>query len=154
LLRKLACMGEGSPFQNRLIDMNPPGRETTIKGRPIIPMVQAAYDNMDGDWTGLWITYPTKKGPRPLKSIRMGFERARKRAGLSSLITPYTIRRALSTWLRKMGVPPWEIAGFLGHTEDEYEVTEDYAIYSPDYLRSRGAGDRRVLPPASTHARF
>jgi hypothetical protein len=32
------------------------------------------------------------------------------------------------------GSPPWEIAGFLGHTEDEYEVTEDYAIYSPDDL--------------------
>jgi hypothetical protein len=70
--------------------MNPPGRETTIKGRPIIPMVQVAHDNMGGDWTGLWITYPTKKGPHPLKSIRMGFERARDRAGLTEQITPYT----------------------------------------------------------------
>lgn len=121
-------------FPNRLIDMNPPGRETTIKGRPIIPMVQVAYDNMQGEWTGLWIAYPTERGARPLKSIRMGFERARERAGLSEKITPYTIRRTIATQLRKRGVPLEEIAGFLGHTEDEHEVTEDYAIYSPDYL--------------------
>jgi hypothetical protein len=117
-------------FANRLIDMNPPGRETTIKGRPIIPMTQTAFDNMGGAWTGLWITYRGK----PLSSIRMGFERARRRAGLTEQITPYTIRRTISTQLRKRGVPLEEIAGFLGHTEDEYEVTEDYAIYSPDYL--------------------
>jgi len=64
----------------------------------------------------------------------MGFERARDRAGLTHQITPYTVRRTISTQLRKRGVPLEEIAGFLGHTEDEYEVTEDYAIYSPDYL--------------------
>jgi hypothetical protein len=117
-------------FESRLIDMNPPGRETTIKGRPIIPMVQVAHDNMGGDWTGLWITYRDK----PLASIRMGFGRARRRAGLPSKITPYTVRRTISTELRRRGVPLEEIAGFLGHTEDEWEVTEDYAIYSPDYL--------------------
>lgn len=121
-------------FQNRLIDMNPPGRETTIKGRPIIPMTQVAFDNMGGDWTGLWITYPAQAGDRPLASIRMGFERVRDRAGLSAKITPYTLRRTIATQLRKRGVPLEEIAGFLGHTEDEYEVTEDYAIYAPDYL--------------------
>lgn len=117
-------------FDLRRIDLNPPGRDQTAKGRPIVPMTETAYQWMQGDWTGLWITYEG----RPLASIRMGFERARDRAALPSLITPYTIRRTLSTELRRRGVPPWEIAGFLGHKVREYSITEEYAIYSPDYM--------------------
>lgn len=117
-------------FELRRVDLNPPGRDQTDKGRPIIPMTQTAYDWLSGDWTGLWITYRGK----PLASIRMGFERARERAGLPTTFTPYTVRRTLSTELRRRGVAPWEIAGFLGHTVTEYAITEEYAIYSPDYL--------------------
>lgn len=117
-------------FDLRRIDMNPPGRDQTAKERPIIPMTEAAFHWLSGDWTGLWITYRGK----PLASIRMGFERARERAGLPSTITPYTIRRTLSTELRRRGVPAWEIAGFLGHTAPGFAITEEYAMYSPDYL--------------------
>jgi hypothetical protein len=117
-------------FDLRRIDMNPPGRDQTDKGRPIIPMTETAYQWLCGEWTGLWITYKDK----PLASIRMGFERARDRAGLPATVTPYTIRRTLSTEMRRRGVPPWEIAGFLGHTVTEFATTEEYAIYAPDYL--------------------
>lgn len=117
-------------FDLRRIDMNPPGRLETAKGRPVVPMTETAFQWLSGEWTGLWITYRDK----PLASIRMGFERARERADLPATITPYTIRRTLSTELRRRGVPPWEIAGFLGHTVRDYAMTEEYAIYAPDYL--------------------
>lgn len=122
----------------RRIDLLPPEQIVNDKGRPIIPMTDTAFQWLGSDWTGFWITYPTELGPRPLASIRMGFERARKRAGLSSKISPYTYRRTMATMLRAQGVPPWEIAGFMGHTVKEFEITEQYAIYSPDYL-SRAA---------------
>lgn len=117
-------------FQLRRIDLNQPGREQNDKHRPIIPMTDTAYAWLSGDWTGLWITYKGK----PLESIRMGFERARDRAGLSAKITPYTIRRTVSTELRRRGVAPWELAGYLGHSVREFSVTEGYAEYAPDYL--------------------
>lgn len=128
-------------FRERRIDLLPPGQTQTHKGRSIIPMTRVAHEWLSGEWTGYWITYPTKKGPRPLASIRMGFERARKRAGLTDQITPYTYRRTLATELRRRGVDAWEIAGFMGHSEDEWAQTEDYAIYSPDYL---GAAARAI----------
>jgi hypothetical protein len=117
-------------FELRRIDLNPPGRPQNAKHRPIVPMTETAYHWLSGDWTGLWITYEG----RPLASIRMGFERARKRASLSSKITRYTLRRTLAAELRRRGVPPWELAGFMGHSVREYSVTEDYAEYAPDYL--------------------
>lgn len=128
-------------FQDRRIDLLPPGQVQTHKGRSIIPMTQVAHEWMKGAWTGYWITYPAKKGARPLASIRMGFERTRARAGLTDLITPYTYRRTMATELRRRGVDAWEIAGFMGHSEDEWAQTEDYAIYSPDYL---GAAARAI----------
>ena len=128
-------------FRDRRIDLLPPGQTQTHKGRSIIPMTHVAHEWLRGAWTGYWITYPAKKGARPLASIRMGFERARGRAGLTELITPYTYRRTMATELRRRGVDAWEIAGFLGHSEDEWAQTEDYAIYSPDYL---GAAARAI----------
>lgn len=117
-------------LEHRRIDLNPPGRPQNHKLRPVVPMTDTAHYWLSGDWTGLWITYRDK----PLASIRMGFERARKRTKLPATVTPYTIRRTLSTELRRRGVPPWEIAGFLGHTARDYETTELYAEYAPDYL--------------------
>jgi hypothetical protein len=125
-------------FDLRRIDMNAPGRAQNDKHRPVVPMIETAHQWLDGAWTGLWITYPTKKGPRPIASIRMGFERARDRAGLPQTITPYSIRRTLSTELRRRGVAPWEIAGYLGHSVREFAMTEEYAIYAPDYLSHAG----------------
>lgn len=36
--------------------------------------------------------------------------------------------------LRRRGVAPWEIAGYLGHSVREYAIAEGYAEYAPDYL--------------------
>lgn len=47
-------------------------------------------------------------------------------------------------------MPLEEIGGLLGHREDEDEVTEDYAIYSRDYLGLAAQAidtDCRMLEP-------
>ena len=48
-------------------------------------------------------------------------------------ITPYTIRHTMASVPRKRQVPPWEVAGFLGHTSG-YKTTERHAIFDPDHL--------------------
>lgn len=126
-------------FDLRRIELLAPWRAPNDKGRPIVPMIDTVVPWLEDCGPGLLVAYRTKKGTRPLKSIRMGFERARDRAGLPEKITPYTIRRTLSTELRRRGVPPWEIAGFLGHSVREFEITEKYAVYSPDYLGKAAA---------------
>jgi hypothetical protein len=119
----------------RRIDLLPPEEIPTDKGRPIIPITGTLLNWLSAEpWMGYWITYPTKLGPQPLASIRMGFERARKRAGLSTQITPYTYRRSIAKALRYAGVSEWDLAGFMGHRLKGFSVTEDYALFSPDYL--------------------
>jgi|GEM_PF-2657557 len=41
--------------------------------------------------------------------------------------------------MRKRNVPPWEVAGFLGHQVAEFKTTQRYAKYAPDYLSNAAA---------------
>jgi hypothetical protein len=73
-------------------------------------------------------------GGEPVKSIKNGLWRACDRAGVKRC-APYSFRHTAARWMRKSGVPPWEVAAQLGHSVGkEYAVTERYAFYSPDYL--------------------
>lgn len=117
------------------IDLCQLGRPQSRKVRPIVPMVRSIRGLLEASAPGPIVTY--RGGV--LADIRMGFERARLRGGVSKHITPYTIRRTLASELRRRGVPPWEIAGFLGHSARDYRTTEVYAEFSPDYLGAASA---------------
>lgn len=117
-------------FENRLINLNQPGRRQTKKYRPSLPMagvLQPWLAQTEGEQI---IAYHGK----PIASIKTAFVAARKEAGLDSTVTPYTIRHTMATELRKRGVPPWEVAGMLGHRSAGYRTTEIYAKYDPSYL--------------------
>ena len=70
-------------------------------------------------------------GGEPVKSIKNGLWRACDRAAVKRC-APYSFRHTAARWIRKSGVPPWEVAAQLGHSVGkEYAVTERYAFYSP-----------------------
>lgn len=48
-------------------------------------------------------------------------------------------------WLRKDGVPVWEVAAQLGHSIARHEMTERYAAFSPDYLEKSATSLDRLL---------
>lgn len=121
---------EQCDFDLGRIDLCQLGRPQSRKVRPVVPMVRSIRGLLEASPPGRLVTYRGE----PLADIRMGFERARARAGVSKHITPYTVRRTLASELRRRGVPPWEIAGFLGHSARDYRTTEVYAEFSPDYL--------------------
>lgn len=121
---------EQCDFDLGRIDLNQAGRLQSRKVRPIVPMVPTLRPLLERTETGVVTRYRGE----PLADVRMGFSRARQRAGLPATITPYTIRRTMASELRRRGVPPWEIAGFLGHSARDYATTEVYAEYAPDYL--------------------
>ena len=68
------------------------------------------------------------------RASKNGLWRACDRAGVKRC-APYSFRHTAARWMRKSGVPPWEVAAQLGHSVGkEYAVTERYAFYSLDHL--------------------
>ena len=117
-------------FEDRLIALNPPGRKQTKKYRPVVPITNTLLPWLKNSAHEQFVHWKGK----PIASIKTGFRRLRERANLSADVIPYTIRHTMATELRKRGVPPWEVAGMLGHKTGGYKTTEIYAKYDPDYL--------------------
>jgi len=103
-------------FENRLIDLNPPGE--TLAGI------------LENSSSGHVITYRGK----PIKYVRSAWRSLRTRCGLDDNVQPYSLRHTMARWLRKQGVSAWDTAAQLGHKSREYSTTEIYAPYDPDYL--------------------
>lgn len=122
-------------FDNRLIDLNPDGRQQTKKYRPIIPITKTLLPWLRRCESRNIIEYRGK----PVKSIKTSWRNTRDEAGLSKDVIPYTIRHTIATEMRKRNVPPWEVAGFLGHLVAEFKTTHRYAKYAPDYLSNAAA---------------
>jgi integrase len=70
---------------------------------------------------------------KPISSVKKGFKRGVRLAGLPGKVTPHTVRHTAATWLMQRGVPLWEAAGFLGMS---VEVLQDnYGHHHPDFMQ-------------------
>lgn len=103
------------------------------KRRVVAPMnarcraaLEEAAKFREGDYVIEWRGAPVKK-------IKTGFNATRKRAGLSTDVTPHILRHTSATWMAQAGVPIARIAQMLGDSEDV--VRRVYAKHHPDYLR-------------------
>jgi hypothetical protein len=56
-------------------------------------------------------------------SVKTGFTRAVRPAGLGDDVTPHTLGCAAATWLMPAGVDKWEAAGFPGVSVEMLELT-------------------------------
>lgn len=116
-------------FENRLIRLNPPGRQQTKKYRPIVPMCDTAARYMK-EWDGN--TYVTWGG-ESVGSLKKGVRAIAKDMGLP--IIPRTIRHTMGAELRRRGVPRDEVSGIMGHKwRGASSTTELYAEFDPAYL--------------------
>lgn len=113
------------------IDFNPPGRPRTAKGRPHIPVpapllaaLRRAHRRASSEFV---IAY---RGA-PVLDVKTGFNSAAARAGLPDC-TSHTLRHTAGTWMAQKGVPLYQIAGYLGHSESR--TTELYAHHHPAFL--------------------
>lgn len=128
----LALTWDRVDLAGRRIDYNEPGRERTRKGRARVPIndtllevLREAYEARTCEWVVEW-------GGGRVGSIKHGFASAARKAKLRG-VTPHTLRHTAATWMAQAGVPLWEIAGYLGHS-DARMVTEVYAHASPDFM--------------------
>ncbi len=136
-------------FENRLLALNPPGREQTKKHRPTLPITDTLLPWLKA-WAGsrYYVQWHDQQ-KAPVDSIKTTWRTLRadaerllleadpKHGGLVDVV-PYTIRHTMATELRRRGVPQWEIAGMLGHRADG-GVTERYAKFAPDHLGKAAA---------------
>lgn len=121
-----------------VVDYNMPGRERTKKRRARAPLPDLARAYLEAHRSiGPVIQY---RGRRQ-KGFKMTFMRLAERAKVNGTI--YGIRKAASIWLRKEGVPEWDIKGMLGHAIGG--ETERYAHYRPEYMRAAADSMERLL---------
>ena len=127
-------------FEDRLINLNPPGRKQTKKRRPIVPITNALLPWLEAHKGNDLVTY---KGER-VASIKKAHKETCRRAKIAGA-TPYTIRYTMAAELRRRGVPPWEVEGMLGHRMAK-STTERYAVFDPEYLgKARAAIDAYMV---------
>jgi integrase len=121
-------------WDRQWINFNPPGRVQTAKRRPIIPVprsLMAALRHAQARATSPFvIAYAYSSGGR-VGNVKKGFNSAAERAGIPDC-TSHTLRHTAGTWMAQRGVPLYEIAGYLGHSEKR--TTELYAHHHPDHM--------------------
>ena len=116
-------------WEEELVNLNPQGRkQQPRKFRPIVRLPEALGTRFEG-WA---VAYHGQR----VESVKKGLWRASDRAGIERC-SSYSFRHTAARWMRRKGVPPWEVAAQLGHSMGkQYAVSERYAAYSPDYLAS------------------
>lgn len=117
-------------FENRLIVLNPAGRTQTKKYRPTVKMPECLVDWLKIQGDGYLVSF----NGAPVRSLKTTWQATRKRSGLDKSVNPYSLRHTMARWLRKQGVPAWEVAAQLGHRQKEFTTTEIYAPFDPSYL--------------------
>ena len=149
-------------MERGLINFNSAGRQQTNKRRPIIPIPRRLLLFLRlARQRGGELGYVINLHGRRIGNIRHSFAAAAIRGGLCeaaldadggpmlhkngdpiyrATVTPHTLRHTAGTWMAQRGVPMWEVAGYLGHSNER--TAELYSHHSPDYLaRARAALD-------------
>jgi integrase len=115
------------------IDYNPPRRPQTLKRRPQVRIAQRLRTFLILAKTRTNSPYVLTWHGDPIGSIKHSLASAANRAGLDG-VTAHTLRHTCGTWLAQAGVPLYEIAGILGHTNAR--TTELYAHHHPDFQKN------------------
>ena len=119
-------------LEQNLFDLNTPGRETTNKGRPELPIPVTLRPWLEDLPDGPLITY---RGAA-IAEADTGFNSAVDRSKIGKKANTYSIRHSLSRYMRKKRVDLEEIGIYLGHGNHnpETETTLIYCPWEPDYL--------------------
>jgi integrase len=129
-------------LERRRIDLNPPGRQRTSKGRAVLPIPDRLMTFLRlARRRGTDLGFVIHNGGDRIGDLKKSFARACRDADLED-VTPHTLRHTCGTWLAQQGVDLWSIAGWLGQTQAR--TSELYAHHHTDHLAdAKRAADRR-----------
>ena len=107
------------------------------KGRAVVPINNRARAALQDARAAALSPYVIEWAGKPVKSIKRGFTRAVKNAGLDD-VTPHSLRHTYTVHMAAAGVPMAQISQYMGHTNTA--TTERvYARFVPDHLRDAAA---------------
>jgi integrase len=126
-------------FQTGTIAQAVPGVDHGNKRRPRVPMPASVKTYLEDkksvgpviQWNG-----------RALTDHKRLYAGLAERAGVE--VTAYGIRKACATWMRREGVPEWDVLGMLGHRAGGSQ-TERYAHWRPEFMRAASESLERLI---------
>lgn len=107
------------------------------KGRAIVPMNDGLRAALDVAKKAALSDYVVEWAGKPVVSIKTGFRKACKEAGLTG-VSPHTLRHTAAVHLVSNGVPMQKVAQYLGHS-NTFVTERTYARYAPDHMRDEAA---------------
>lgn len=102
------------------------------KGRAIVPMNNTIHDALQQARQAALSDHVTEWAAKPVKSIKRGFARAVRDAGLND-VSPHVLRHTAAVHMAEAGISMDEISQYLGHSETRITAAV-YARYSPSHL--------------------
>lgn len=119
-------------LERGMIDLNPPGRAQTAKGRPRVPMDPWVIKELRAAKEEAKTEFVIECRGKAVQSIARAFHALATRAGLPD-VSPHVLRHTVGTWAAQAGKPIGHIAWLLGHSETQ--TTEIYKHQHPDHIR-------------------
>jgi integrase len=120
-------------FKRRIISLMLEDEVRRVKRRATVPINDMLMIALEEAKAAAQSDHVIEYACGAVKSVRTGFERAVRRAGLED-VTPHVLRHSAAVWMAEADESMWAIAQFLGHSDSR--ITEQvYARYSPNYLR-------------------
>lgn len=133
----LALTWDRVDIERRLIDFRVPGAVATRKRRVPVPINDVLAPALAGARRLATTRYVIEWAGVPVASVKHGFRDAATRAKLRD-VTPHVLRHTAATWMVQGGVPLWQVAGMLGHS-DAVMVAQVYGHHSSDHMRDAAA---------------
>jgi integrase len=119
-------------LENRRIDFREPGKVATRKKRVPVPINDTLAAALEVAKERATSRFVVEFAGGQVASIKHGFHTAAVRAGLAD-VSPHTCRHTAATWMAQAGVPLWQVAGMLGHS-DAAMVAATYGHHHPDHM--------------------
>ncbi|MHA6324552.1 tyrosine-type recombinase/integrase [Roseivivax sp. CAU 1753] len=102
------------------------------KGRAIVPMNETIRAALEEARAAALSDHVIEWAAKPVRSIKKGFARTVKSAGLKD-VSPHVLRHTAAVHMAEAGVPMDEISQYLGHSETRITAAV-YARFSPSHL--------------------
>jgi integrase len=118
-------------IENEVMYRRGEGERETTKRRPPVPIPENLIPHVRR-WRRLTVHGPIEYAGRLIKKERRGWKRARTLAGLGEDVKPHVLRHTCITWMLQRAVPIWEVAGFVGASENVIRST--YGHHSPHHM--------------------
>jgi integrase len=116
-----------------LYHRRPAGKRETKKRQPTIPIPGRLLAHLKR-WEASGHASVVGFGGDRVASIKTAWASLIEGAGPAfSDVVPYTLRHTAATWMCQRGAPLWEIAGYLGTSEEM--IRKHYGHHHPDHLQ-------------------